>query len=78
VEGSSIHSLQLVDLMGMGDVKMGWNIKDAWPESNKVTVRRWVKKLQHQTKTPEEIAEARSKRIEKLRQQLSKLEQEDE
>jgi len=53
---------------------MAWNLKDAWPESNKTLVRRRVKELQQQTETAEQLAEARTKKIEKMQQQIAKLE----
>jgi len=56
---------------------MGWNAKDAWPEPNKLMVKRRVKELQQQTKITEQLAEIRNKKIERLRCLLTKLEQED-
>ena len=55
---------------------MAWNLKDAWPESNKTLVRRRVKELQQQAKTAEQLAEIKAKKIERMRQQIAKLEQE--
>lgn len=57
---------------------MAWNIEDAWPETNKTVVQRRVKELQRRSKTVEELAEARRKKIERLHRQLAELEAEDE
>ena len=57
---------------------MAWNLKDAWPESNKTLVRRRVKELQQQTKTTEQLAETKAKKIKKMQQQIAKLEQENQ
>ena len=57
---------------------MAWNLKDAWPESNKTLVRRRVKELQQQAKTTEQLVETKAKKIKKMQQQIAKLEQENQ
>ena len=57
---------------------MSWNLKDAWPESNKTLVRRRVKELQQQAKTTEQLVETKAKKIKKMQQQIAKLEQENQ
>lgn len=57
---------------------MGWNVKDTWPDPSKLATRRRVRKLQRQTKTVEQLAENRTKKIKLLRCRIAKLEQEDE
>jgi len=57
---------------------MAWNLKDAWPEPNKVLVRRRVKELQQQAKTTEQLVETKAKKIKKMQQQIAKLEQENQ
>jgi len=56
---------------------MGWNSKDAWPEPNKLVVRRRVKEIQQQTKTVEQQVEARTKKIKQLRRRIAELEREE-
>ena len=55
---------------------MAWNVDDAWPEPTKLTLRRRVKEIQRasKSKSPEELASIRKRKIERLREQLAKLE----
>ena len=58
-------------------MKKRYNLQDRWPETPKQSLLRRLKEMERMQKSEEQLAAARKRKIESLRERIVKLEAED-